>query len=317
MRAIGFTEFGGPEVFRELRLDELHAGPGEVRIRIRAAAVNPSDSLTRSGRTKQLLAEQVPDLAYPPPPYVVGWDIAGVIDEVGPDTAGDCAVGDRVCAVTPMGLGGYAEHAVVSARSAVPAPANADDAAACTLPMNGLTARVAVDRLGLPAGATVAVTGAAGTLGGYVVQLAKADGLRVVADASEADEALVRSLGADEIVRRGDDVAKRIRQVCPDGVDGLVDCAVQDDLVLDAVRDGGAIATVRFFAGSTERDITWHPVFVGEHVTDQARLDHLRQQVEDGALTLRVAETFPAEQAAEAHRRLEAGGVRGRLVLTF
>lgn len=317
MRAIGFTEFGGPDVFRELELDDPQAGPGELRIRVRAAAVNPSDSLTRSGRTKQLLAEQVPDIEYPPPPYVVGWDIAGVVDQVGPDTATECGVGDRVCAVTAMGLGGYAEYAVVSARSVVPVPSHADDAAASTLPMNGLTARLALDRLGLPAGATVAVTGAAGTLGGYVVELAKADGLRVVADSSEGDQELVRDLGADQIVRRGDDVAKRIRELHPDGVDGLVDCAVQDDLVCDAVRDSGAIATVRFYAGGSERGITWHPVFVGEHVTDHPRLEHLRRQVEAGNLTLRVADTLPADRAAEAHRRLEAGGVRGRLVLTF
>ena len=150
-----------------------------------------------------------------------------------------------------------------------------------------------------------------------MVQLGKADGLTVIADASPADEQLVRDLGADVVVRRGDDVAARIREVVPGGVDALADGAVQNTLVLPAVRDGGALAAVRGFEGETERDITIHPVWVREYIKAQAALDRLRQQAADGAVTLRVARTFPAEQAAEAHRLLEAGGTRGRFVLEF
>jgi NADPH:quinone reductase-like Zn-dependent oxidoreductase len=171
--------------------------------------------------------------------------------------------------------------------------------------------------MALRPGQVLAVTGAAGAFGGYVVQLAKADGLTVVADASEADEPLVRDLGADVVVRRGDDVAERIREEFPDGVDGLADGSVQDALVLPAVRDGGAVATVRGYRGNGERGLRMHPTLVRRVAQDRSALDRLRQQAEDGVLTLRVAQTFPAEQAAEAHRLLEAGGVRGRLVLTF
>ena len=142
-------------------------------------------------------------------------------------------------------------------------------------------------------------------------------GLTVVADASEADEDLVRSLGADLVVRRGDDVADRIREQFPDGVDGLADGSVQDALVLPAVKDGGAVATVRGYRGDGSRGLRVFPALVRRVAQDRAALDRLRQQAEDGALTLRVARTFPAEQAAEAHRVLEAGGVRGRLVLLF
>jgi NADPH:quinone reductase-like Zn-dependent oxidoreductase len=183
--------------------------------------------------------------------------------------------------------------------------------------MNALTARLALDLMALQPGQVVAVTGAAGAFGGYVVQLAKADGLTVVADASEADEELLRGLGADVVVRRGDDVAQRIREVYPDGVDGLADGAVQDDLVLPAIRDGGGLATVRGYRGDGQRGIEVHPTLVRRVAEDRAALDQLRRQAEDGVLTLRVARTFPVEQAAEAHRVLEAGGVRGRLVLTF
>lgn len=319
MRAIAFEEFGDPEVLQVLDLEEPHAGEGEVRIRVSAAAVSPSDSMSRSGASLAIARTLNPDFAYPPPPWIVGWDVAGTVDEIGSGTETPLAVGDRAVAiVTPMMLrGAYVEYLVVSADSAAPAPANVDDIAASTLPMNGLTARVALDLLALPAGATVAVTGAAGVLGGMLVQLGKADGLRVIADASEADEALVKELGADVVVRRGDDIAQRIREVVPDGVDGLVDSSVQNDAVFEAVRDGGRIATVRGHAGSTDRGISWRPVWVWDHLTERARLDRLARQVESGDLTLRVAQTYPAEQAAEAHRRMEAGGVRGRLVLTF
>jgi NADPH:quinone reductase-like Zn-dependent oxidoreductase len=319
MRAIGFQQFGGPEVFEVLELEEPHAGPGEVRLRVRAAAVSPADAVTRSGAGVAMMRELVPGFVAPEPPYVVGCDAAGVVDEIGPDTDTELAIGDRAIAVIhSMSVSGaYQEYLVVPAASAVHAPKNVDDAAASTLLMNGLTARVALDRLALAPGATVAVTGAAGAVGAYAVQLAKADGLRVAADAAEADEALVRGLGAGIVVRRGPEVAKHIRSEVPEGVDALVDCAVQNDAVLDAVRDGGAIASVRNHQGPSERGITWIPVLYSDYLTNHAVLDKLRSQVESGALTLRVAAIYPAEQAAEAHRRMQAGGVRGRLVLTF
>ena len=132
--------------------------------------------------------------------------------------------------------GGYREDLVLRRGSVVRAPAGVDAVAASTLPMNGLTARLALDQMALEPGQVLAVTGAAGAFGGYVVQLAKADGLTVVADASPADEQLVRELGADVVVRRGDDVAARIREHFPDGVHGLADGSVQDALFLPAVQ---------------------------------------------------------------------------------
>ncbi len=206
---------------------------------------------------------------------------------------------------------------MLPATSVAHSPENASDVEAATLPMNGLTARLTLDLLALQPGQTLAVTGAAGAYGGYVVQLAKADGLRVIADASEADEQLVRDLGADEVVRRGDGVAERIRAIVPEGVDALADGSLQYDEVLPAVRDGGGFAVVRVYQGEGGRDITIHHVMVSDYRHEQAKLDRLRQQAEDGAITLRVAGTFPAEQAAEAHRVLEAGGTRGRCVITF
>jgi NADPH:quinone reductase len=197
----------------------------------------------------------------------------------------------------------------------VPIPTGADFPAASTLLMNALTARLALDLLAVPAGGTVAVTGAAGAFGGYTVQLAKSEGLRVFADASAGDRQLVAELGADEVVARGDDVADRFRALAPDGVDAVVDGAAQHALVVAAVRDGGGLAVVRGWDGPVDRGIHLHKVLVTEVATDHARLLRLRDQASAGVLTLRVADVLPAGQAAQAHRRLAEGGVRGRLVL--
>lgn len=312
MRAIGVIEWGGPEALQEVEVPDPSVGPEEVRIRVRAAAVNPTDTLLRSGGR----AERLRDV---PPPHVPGMDAAGLVDAVGAEVGTDLRVGDHVMAVVvPLGShGAYAELVSVPVESVARVPAGASDAEAATLPMNGLTARMCLDRLALAPGTVLAVTGAAGAVGGYAVQLAKADGLRVVADAAEADEELVRGLGADEVVRRGDGFAGRVRQLVPGGVDGLVDGALLDAAAVPAVRDGGAVATVRGYAGNGERGIAFHPVFVRDYAREQDKLDGLRRLVEAGLLTLRVARTVPAGQAAEAHRLLEAGGVRGRLVLTF
>jgi NADPH:quinone reductase-like Zn-dependent oxidoreductase len=282
-----------------------------VRLRVAAATVNPTDTHARAGA----YAGRDP---VKNPPWVPGMDVAGVVAELG-EGVEHLAVGDLAMGiVVPTGAhGGYREDIVLPGDSVVPVPAGADAVAASTLPMNALTARLALDQMALRPGEVLAVTGAAGAFGGYVVQLAKADGLTVVADASEADEELVRALGADVVVRRGDDVAARIREHFPHGVDGLADGAVQDALVLPSVRDGGAVATVRGYRGDGQRGLRMYPTLVRRVAQDRPALDRLRRQAEDGVLTLRVARTFPVEEAAEAHRELERGGVRGRLVLTF
>lgn len=310
MKVIGVTEFGGPETLAAHDVPEPHPGPGEVRIRVHGAAVNPTDTGLRAG-SYGTGSQQ--------PPHVPGMDAAGVVDEVGEGSP--WTVGDALMAIAlPRGSGhggAYVEKLVGPWESMARVPAGTDPTTASALPMNGLTARQALDRLDLPPGRTLAVTGAAGTLGNYVVQLAKHEGLTVVADAAAKDRALVESLGPDHVVERGRDVADRIRAVFPDGVDGLVDAAVQNEEALPAVRDGGAFAPVRGWEGLPGRGITFPRVFVFDEYRSHAKLDELRRLVEEGVLTLRVAGTVPAEEAAEAHKRLEAGGVRGRIVLTF
>lgn len=312
MRAIGLMVHGGPDVLEVVDLPEVHAGPGQIRVQVRAAAVNPTDTMARNGARAEL---QKVD----PPPYVPGMDAAGIVDEVGDGVTTGVKVGDAVMAmvVPNASHGAYREQIVLDARAAAPIPAGASLVEACTLPMNGLTARLSLDLLGLSPGQSLAVTGAAGAYGGYVIQLAKTEGLTVIADASDADRDLVASLGADIVVSRGDDVATRFREHFPDGVDGLADGAVLNEAVISAVRDGGAFTAVRGFKGEPQRGIRFTTTFVRNYDGEFEKLDRLRRQTEAGVLTLRVAGTYPAAQAHEAHRRLEAGGTRGRLVLEF
>jgi NADPH:quinone reductase-like Zn-dependent oxidoreductase len=262
--------------------------------------------------------DTLPGGSYPEPPYVPGWDFCGVLDEAPDDTA--VGVGRQVIGLTlsPMGqVGAYAQYVVTDARSVVRAPHNATTVAASTLLMNALTAYAMLEALAIPAGGILAVTGAAGALGGYAVQLAKHVGLQVIADAAAADRELVKALGADVVVARGDGLADRIREAFPDGVDGVVDAALYTDAIVPAIRDGGAATSARQHVGRSERSISWHVVSVDQHTTRTDVLNTLRDLAEAGTLTLRVADILRAEQAAEAHRRLEAGGLRGRLVLAW
>lgn len=308
MRAVVVSRFGGPEVLQIAQLPDPQPGAGEVRVRVAAATVNPTDVFFRTG-------------GYGPSattPRIPGMELAGTVDAVGPGSP--WRTGDQVMAiVTPFGPhgGADAEQVVVPSDSVARAPTGATLAEAATLPMNGLTARRALDLLNLRPGQVLAVTGAAGAVGGYVIQLAKHDGLRVVADAKPEDEALVRSLGADVVVPRGEGFAKAVRSAVPEGVDGLVDAAVIGVAVAPAVRDGGAIAVVRTFDGEPGRGIVVHTVRVADYLHNHDALEELARLAAEGVLTLRVAATVPADDVAEAHRRLEAGGVRGRLVLTF
>ncbi len=309
MKVIGFTEFGGPDVLGVHEVPDPEPGPGEVRIRVRAAAVNPTDVSRRTG----LLG--VGDSR---PPYVPGADAAGVIDALGEGSVWQ--VGDEVMTMAiPMSEhgGAYVEYLIAPDDSIARIPAGASLEQAATLPMNGLTATQTLELMALRPGQSLAVTGAAGTLGNYLVQLAKRQGLVVIADAASKDVALVRSLGADHILDRGDDLADRIREVFPDGVDAVADTALLNEKIVPALRDGGVFVALRRWKGEPVRGIRYEATWVYDDYHSQAKLDALRQAVEEGALTPRVFEVMPAEKASQAHRLVETGGLRGRIVLTF
>ncbi len=308
MKALTFSRFGGPEVLEVMELPERQPGPGQVRIRVAAATVNPTDLGFRAGAGAGNLE----------PPYIPGMEMAGVVDAVGAGSRWQ--PGDRVMAIViprrPEG-GAMAESVVVSSDSVAYVPSGVSMEQAATLPMNGLTVRRALDLLALKPGDTLVVTGAAGAVGGYAVELGVAQGLRVIAVASPSDEPLLRKMGAEAVIPRGENVPQLIRALAPDGVDGVLDAALLGPPILAAIRDGGGLAVVRGFQGESQRGITVHQVRVSDYAENQAALDLLGQLVSQGKLTLRVSETFPPEQAATAHEKMAAGGIRGRLVIIF
>ena len=309
MKAIGVIEFGGPEALAAHNVIEPHPGPGEARLRVTAVAVSPVDIKVRSGGLGTGGLE---------PPYVPGMDAAGVIDEVGPGSRWE--IGDEVMAMAlPLSAhgGAYVEYLVGPDESMTRVPVNVDMNAASTVPMNGLTAIQALEMASLEPRQTLVVTGAAGTLGNYVIELAKHAGLSVIADAAEKDRMLVEGLGADHVVARGDNLADRIRAIVPDGADALIDAARLNEKALPAVRNGGAFVSLGSWEGPPTRGVTFHCVSVFDEYRSAGKLDSLRRHVQNGVLTPRVADTFSAEQAGQAHRLLEGRGVRGRLVLTF
>ena len=308
MRAVVVRQFGGPQALELIDAAVPEPGPGQVRIRVAAAAVNPVDLAVRSG------AFSAPGLLGTAGQAGLGWDVAGVIDRVAPGVTG-LAPGDAVIGLSDrldVDLGGYAEQIVLDASAVARAPAGLDLTSAATLPLNAVTALQGLDALGLSAGQTVVITGAAGGLGGYLTELAAARGLRVIATAGDADEKLVRGLGAEHFISRSARLAPEVRKLVPGGADGALDAAVLGPPALDAVRGGGRFVAFIGDGPWALRGITVTPV----HVWAQPGLVAAAAALaEAGRLTPRVAATYPLEEAAAAHERLARGGLRGRLVL--
>ena len=309
MKAVVVSHFGGPEVLQIAEVPVPQPAAGQVRIRVQAAAVNPVDIATRAGwlAASGLMAAGTE--------IGIGWDLAGVIDEVGPGvdqfTVGDPVIGMRDLLSAPIGA--QAEQIVLGTDAVARAPRNASPAQASTLPLNGLTAMQALDRLELQADQWLLVTGAAGALGGFALQLAAIRGLRTVAVAASQDEALVRQLGANEFVARTESLGSAVRRVLPLGVDGALDAALVGMPALDAVRDGGSFVAVSAGAAPTPlRGTRVHNVWIR---TDAPGLAELAALADAGRLTPRIASTQPLQDVAKAHERLAAGGVRGRIVL--
>jgi len=311
LRAVVIPQPGDVDVLEVADRPAREPREGEVRIAVKAAAVNPTDIGLRQRGSG-------PDL---PPPWIAGMDAAGVIESVGPGVD-RLREGDQVMAVVsprrPEG-GAQQELLVIPSASVVPIPEGASLVEAATLPMNGLTAMRGLDMLGLDAGATLAVAGGAGLLGSYVIPLAKERGLRVIADAKPEDEELVKGFGADVVVPRSDKFGDAIRQVAPDGVDAVYDTALLYRDAFPAIRDGGQVVFVRGWDGEEveERGIKVHPVFVARVLDRTDWLEELRELASEGRLKLRVAAEFPPEQAGEAQKLMEAGGLRGRAVIVF
>ncbi|GAA4353591.1 NADP-dependent oxidoreductase [Variovorax defluvii] len=312
IRAAGFRRFGGPEAMEVIELPCPVAGSGEVVVKVSAATVNPTDILMLEG----LQAARMQGLV---PPYVAGMEFSGTVHEVGPGVTG-LQVGQAVMGlVNPRrpGGGAQAEYVCVPAASVVPAPDNEGAAAAATVPMNGLTAWMCLQALGLPAGGVLLVTGGAGAVGSYVIQLARHAGLHVIADAKDADRARVQASGADQVVPRGPGMAEAVRAAFPGGVDGLVDAALLGDAAAALVREGGAVALLRTGQAFADTRVRVTNIGVMQQATNTEALAWVADRVRDGTLQPQVAARVPMAHAREAYAQVRQGGLRGRVVLTF
>ncbi|MEU7070790.1 NADP-dependent oxidoreductase [Streptomyces narbonensis] len=311
MRVVEVTAYGGPEVLRMARRPEPEAGdvPGKVRVRLKAAGVNQADLRIRAGR----YADSVGALK---PPFVLGTDFAGKLLDPVPGMA----PGTRVAGYVPWyeeltGEGTYAEVVRVAPEWLAPIPDDVEFTVAASVPLAASTAQLGLDRLGLSAGETLLVTGASAVVGRFVVQYAAAAGLRVVAVVHEGDESELKILGAEQAVPRGTpvEVLARVREVAPDGVDGVFDGALVVEGLLPLLKDDGvfvAIAPDR--VPPAERNIRVEAI---RATPDASRLKRTLEQVAARELITRVADVFPLEEAAEAHRRAESGHRPGRIIL--
>ena len=297
MKAARFSRFGGPEVLEITDLPDSHPGPGQVRIAVRAAGVNPSDWKKRRGLMDQQL------------PQTMGHEAAGVVDELGDGVTG-VAIGDRVFGFT-ADEAAQAELAVLAWYAPIPASLGFAEAAA--LPAAVETATRALDQLGVTAGSTLLINGASGSVGSAAVQLAVARGARVIGTASPANHEYLRSLGA-EPVAYGEGLAGRVRALAPDGVDAALDVAGSGVLpeLIELAGGPGHVVTIADYAGARAHGVRFSSGDAGRALHALAGIGEL---IESGRFSLPVARTFPLAEIAQAHRAGEDGHVRGKLVL--
>ncbi|MET8983120.1 NADP-dependent oxidoreductase [Streptomyces sp. NPDC004539] len=310
MKAVVYSEYGGSEVLRFAEVEEPHAGPGQVRLRVMAAGVNPIDYKIRYGWLHQMFP-----MAFPAVP---GGEVAGVVDEVGEGVTG-VAVGDEVLGfnIAPdfpvAGItGAYAQYALARAEDVGPKPAGLGWETAAALPVAVETSDRVLDLLKVTAGETLLLHGAAGVVGSVGVQLAVRRGVTVIGTASEANHDFLRSLGAVPVTY-GDGVVDRVRAAAPQGVDAVYDAGV------DALE-----ISMELRGGTTDRIVTIHDtralelgitMSTGPRPGFGARLAEYAREAAEGRLTVRIDRGLPLAEAALAHRLSEAGHPRGKLVL--
>jgi NADPH:quinone reductase-like Zn-dependent oxidoreductase len=299
MQAVQVNQYGGPEVLELAESPDPHAGPGQVRVVVHAASVNPLDYKIRSGAT----AGDGPTSF----PVLLGFDAAGVVDEVGEGVT-DVRLGD---AVFGLGSSTYAERAVL--QHYVTKPDFLDWAEATALAVGGETAIRTLDLLGVSAGHTVLVDGATGGVGSLAVQIAVARGARVIGTASERNHDYLTDLGATP-VRYGEGLVDRVRSVAPDGVDAVFDvvgATPVTELTSLVSTPSQVVSIANFSAPAAGARVT-----SGEEGDKVAALQTLVELAGQGKLKVEVR-TFPLGDVAAAHELIQQGHVRGKLVLVI
>ena len=314
MRAMVTPEFGGPDLFEERDVERPEPGPGEVLVRIVAAATNPIDAKFRANGASMGLEA----------PLILGADVSGVVEGVGPGVR-DLSAGDEVYyspeVFGPGSNGAYAEYDVARASIVARKPASLSHEEAAAVPLAGGTAYEAiVRRLKVRVGETVLVHGGAGGVGHFAVQIAKAAGARVIATAGPDNQQTLKDLGADVTVDyRRDDVAQTaLDDTAGAGVDAVFDTVGGDTVVgsIAYTRPFGRIATILGGEGDFTPFYMKNQTFYGVLLTrEKARLDEMTLLLQRGQMTPLVDEVLPLSQVGKAHERLESGHGRGKVVL--
>lgn len=302
MRAAAFHEFGGPHVLKEVDLPAPHAGPGQVRVRVRAAGVQPIDCAIRSGRRNSHLVSAFP--------HITGGEFAGQIDQVGPNVTG-LRPGDQVLGYRTQGT--YAQYTVVPYDQVVIKPASMPWEIAAGLPGAGQAAHTAIEALGVRAGDTFLINGAAGGVGTVAVQLARHRKATVIGTASKDNHDYLRSLGAIPLTY-GDGLADRIRALVPAGPDVALDAAGAAGLrvAVELLTSPDRVGTITARETYKESGARW----IGSQRSAE-RLDDLVRLYTAGVLRLHVRALYPLRKAAHAHRDVESGHGRGKVVLSL
>ena len=298
MKAVVIDEFGGPAVLHVADRELPEPGAGQVRVRVRAAGVNGIDGTIRSGAAQQMFPTQLP--------AVLGLEIAGVVDGVGPGVEG-LAAGDDVLGFADGG--GYAEYAL--ATTVAPKPAELGWTEAAALPVAAETALRVLGLLKVTQGDTLLIHGAAGGVGTVAVQLAVARGAIVIGTASEANHDHLRELGATPVLY-GEGLVDRVRAAAPDGVDAVFDAAGRGALPDSIALHGG---TSRIVTIADPAAFGLGIPFSGEAARDAGDLAEVARQAGDGRLRVTVAETYSLEEAPAAHEAVATGHGRGKVVL--
>ncbi|KUL55333.1 alcohol dehydrogenase [Streptomyces sp. NRRL F-4489] len=303
MKAVVMDSYGTPDVLRVAEIPDPQAAAGQVRVRIKAAGLNPIDAKIRRGEF-----DAVYDISFP---QQLGNEFAGVVDQVGEEADG-FAAGDEVIGFVDMAA--YAQYVVVPAENVTRKPQGLAWETAAVTGAVGQAAYHALRTLGVTAGETVLVHGAAGGVGGVAVQLARAWGATVIGTAREDNHDYVRSLGATP-VSYGEGLERRVRALAPEGVDAALDLTGTEEAItasLAVTRDTKRIVTLVSPPLAQRYGITM--MFGTRSAATVAQVAELSAR---GELRLPVAHRYPLAAIAEAHQALEAGGRRGKLVLTL
>ncbi|MDJ0341471.1 NADP-dependent oxidoreductase [Streptomyces sp. H10-C2] len=303
-KAIAFTAFGDADVLRPTDIEVPAPGPGQVRLAVRAAGVNPLDFKIRSGWMTEVFPVRLP--------HVPGLEASGTVEAVGEGVTG-LAVGDEVFG--PVN-GAYAEQLVAGADRLAVKPASLSWEEAAALPVAGETAWRALELLNLTAGETLLIHGAAGGVGTLAVQFAVARGARVIGTASEAGHEYLRSLGAIPVTY-GEGLAERVRALTDGRVDAVLDASGRDVLGVSVELAGGPerVVTIADAPGAPAHQVRFSGGGPGEDRTADALANALALHAA-GSLRLRIHRTYPLGDAAEAHRASEHGHLTGKIVLT-